>query len=215
MVGRDNVLQTVKEPLVNLGEFMNLIDSVTGAHSLGNHEDTPVGRFTERLIHIGNLELLVSHIAMSPLPDHTKTLLDSLLERASDSHDLADTLHAGADLARYAVKLGEVPTRNLADNIVKRRLEESRCCLGNRVLKVEQTIAETKFRSHESKRITCSLGCQCRRPRQSGIDLDHPVIHGIRVVSILHITLTHNTYMAHDADRKFTKEIVVLVRQSL
>ena len=56
---------------------------------------------------------------------------------------------------------------------------------------------------------------QCRRPRQSGIDLDHPVIHGIRIVSILHITLTHNTYMAHDADRKLTKEIVVLVRQSL
>ena len=152
---------------------------------------------------------------MSSLPDHTKTLLDSLLERTSDSHNLADTLHAGADLARHTMEFGKVPTRNLADNIVKRRLEESRCCLGDRVLQIEQTIAETKFRSHESKRITCSLGRQSRRPRQSGIDLDHPVIHGIRVVSILHITLTHDTYMTHDADRKFTKEIVVLVRQSL
>ena len=44
------------------------------------------------------------------------------------------------------MEFGEVPTRNLADDIVKGRLEECRSNLGYRVLQVEEPVAESQFR---------------------------------------------------------------------
>ena len=141
---------------------MNLIDGISRAHCLGNHEDTSIGRLSQCFIHICDMELLVTHITMSALTDHTQTLLDSLLERAAYSHNLADTLHAGTDLAGNTVELRKVPTRNLADDIVEGRLEEGRSRLGHGVLQVEKTVAQTELRCHECERITCRFGGQCR-----------------------------------------------------
>ena len=140
---------------------MDLVDGVASAHCLGNHKDTSVGRLFQCFIDIGHLKFLVAHESVRSLADHAETLLDCFLERTSDCHDLADTLHAGTNLPGHAVEFGKVPTRDFADDIVKRRFEECRSRLGNGVLQVEETVAETEFRSHECQRITGSLGCQC------------------------------------------------------
>ena len=98
MISLHNIGELVKEPFVNLCESVNLIDRVTGSHCLGNHEYTLVGRLLERLVYIGHLKFLVADESVSALAYHPESLLNRLLERAADRHNLADALHARADL---------------------------------------------------------------------------------------------------------------------
>ena len=98
MISLHNIGELVKEPFVNLREGVDLVNRVSGAHCLGNHEYALVGRLLERLVYIGHLELLVADESVSALAYHPESLLNRLLERAADRHNLADALHAGADL---------------------------------------------------------------------------------------------------------------------
>ena len=93
-VNIDDMFEFLQEPLVNLRQFMNLINGIFGqVHRLGNDEDTLVGRLAQGRIDIRNFQFLVLHIAVHALPYHAQTFLDSLLEVATDSHYLAHTLH--------------------------------------------------------------------------------------------------------------------------
>ena len=102
---------------------------------------------------------MVLYEAMHALPYHAQTFLKRLFEGTADSHHLSDTLHGGTEFTLHTMELGQVPARNLHDDIVKGGLEESRGGLGNAVLQVEETIAQTKFSSHEGKGVTGSLRC--------------------------------------------------------
>ena len=97
-----------------------------------------------------HLNLMVIYEAMHALSYHAQALLDGLLERTADGHHFTDTLHAGTQLVVHAMELGEIPPGNLANHIVKGRLEEGTGCLGDRVLQLEEPITETKFGSNES-----------------------------------------------------------------
>ena len=129
--GQHDVLELVKEPLVDLCELVDAVNGVSGPHCLGYHEYTGVGRLAESCLYVGNLEFLVAYESVGSLADHPQTLLDGFLEAAAYGHDLSDRFHGGTDLARDTVELAEVPARDLADNIVKRGLEEGRGCLGD------------------------------------------------------------------------------------
>ena len=100
----------------------------------------------------------------------------------------------------HAAELREVPARNLADYVVKRRLEKGRSGLGHGVLEVEQAVAQTEFGGHEGKRIARRLGGEGGRAAQAGVDLDYPVVEGIRVEGELDVTLAHYADVAHYAD---------------
>ena len=93
-MGIDNTLKFIKEPLVDLGERMYLINCVSSLHCLGNDEDTVICRLKERLVDVINLDLLVSYESVSSLSEHTETLLDDLLEVSTERHDLTDRFHA-------------------------------------------------------------------------------------------------------------------------
>ena len=140
---------------------MNLVDGVTGSQRLGYHEDASVGRFGEGAVYVGYVQGFVFHEAVHALANHSQAFLYHLLEGASYGHYFAYTLHGRAYFTAYAVELAEVPAGYFTYYIVKSRLEESRSTLGDRVLEVEQTIAQTEFRSNESKGIAGSLGCKC------------------------------------------------------
>ena len=99
LVGLHDVLQLIEEPFVDLGEVVDLIYRVAGAHSLGDHEYTLVGRLPESLLQVGDLEFLVADESVRPLADHPEALLDGLLEAAADGHNLAHGFHRGADFA--------------------------------------------------------------------------------------------------------------------
>ena len=87
------MLQLLEEPLVDLCKFVNLVDGITLVHSLRDDKHTLVGRLAQSSIDIFNLKLLVLNEAVHTLTDHAQTLLDSLLEVATDSHNLAYRLH--------------------------------------------------------------------------------------------------------------------------
>ena len=93
LVDIDDVLQFLEEPLVNLGEFMNLVNSISLVHGLGNHEHTLICWLLQGCIDIINLKLLVLYEAVHALTYHTKTLLNGLLEVAADGHHLTYRLH--------------------------------------------------------------------------------------------------------------------------
>ena len=59
---------------------MDLIHSVAGTHCLGNHEDTPVGRLFQRLIHISDLEFLVADESMRALAYHAEAFLNGFFK---------------------------------------------------------------------------------------------------------------------------------------
>ena len=143
LVDVNNMLEFLQEPLVDLGELVNLVDGISLVHRLGDDEDTLVGRLPQSTVDILDVQLFVRHEAMHALSDHTQTLLDGLLEGTTDGHHLSYRLHATAQLLIHTMELGEIPTRNLTYHVVESRLKESRGGLGNRVVQLEQTIAHT------------------------------------------------------------------------
>ena len=160
LIDVDDVLQFLQEPLVDLGQVVNLIYGIALVHCLGYHEDTLICRLLQGSIDVLNLQLLVFYEAVHALANHTKTLLDSLLKVATDGHHLADRLHGRTQLLVNTTELTQVPTWNLTNHVVEGWLEESRCSLGNRVLQLEQAITHTELCCNESQRITCSLRSQ-------------------------------------------------------
>ena len=113
------------------------------------------------------------------------------------------------------MELTQVPTRDLADYIIQGWLKEGTGGFRHGVLQVEQAVAQAQLRCHEGQGIAGRLGSQSRGTRQAGIHLNHPIILALWVVGILHVTLTHDTDMANDADRQLTQLMVVGIAQCL
>ncbi len=134
-------LELMQEPAVDLGKVMDAVYGVTVVERFFNHEYTLVGRGRERMLHIVDLNLLVVDKTVHALPYHAEALLDCLLEIAADGHHLTHRLHAGLELATHFAELAEIPARNLAHHIVKRRLEESRRGLGHGIGEFEKPVS--------------------------------------------------------------------------
>ena len=147
----------MQEPFVYLGQIVYLVNGVSCPHCLGYHEYAPVGRFAQSLIHISDLQFLVTDEPVGALTYHPETFLYSLFKAAAYGHHFSDTLHAGPDLAGNTVEFGKIPARYLADNVVKRRLEESRGHFRDGVLQIEQPVSQPELGRHKSQRITCRL----------------------------------------------------------
>ena len=211
----DDVHQLVDEPAVYLGELVYLFRGITVDKSLGNDEDAVVGRLPEGLVNVLYRYFLIACEAVRSLADHSQTLLQGLLEGASDGHDLTDALHAAADLAGDSVELGEVPAGNLADYVVQGGLEECRSGLGDGVLQLEQAVAQAELCGHEGQGITGRFRCQCRGTAQTGVDLDDAVVLGIGVEGELHVALADDAHVADDPYRKLAEQVVLMVGEGL
>ena len=75
LVDVNDMLQLLKEPAVNLGQLMNLLNAVTHLQGLRYHEDTHVGRLVQRGGNVRNLDLMILHKAVHALSYHAETLL--------------------------------------------------------------------------------------------------------------------------------------------
>ena len=89
--------------------------------------------------------------------DRANRLLNGLLERPADAHDLTNGFHATAQETADTVELLQVPSRNLDDAVVQARLEACASDLRDRVLDLVERNAETKLGRDERKRVTRSL----------------------------------------------------------
>ena len=82
------MLQALQEPDVNLGQLFDALNGITFLQSLCNGKDTQVGGVLQFVVQILELGVVVAHESVHALSDHTQSLLDHLLERTSDGHDL-------------------------------------------------------------------------------------------------------------------------------
>ena len=89
--------------------------------------------------------------------DSADGLLDGLLKRATDAHDLTHGLHAAAEQPTDAVELLEIPARNLHHDVVQTRLKARARNLCDGILDLIQRNAETQLCSDESQRIPSSF----------------------------------------------------------
>ena len=75
-----DILHALDEPRVNLGQLLDALDGVAFLQSLGNGEDTEVGRVRKFLIQVFELGMVVAYETVHSLTNHTETLLEHLLE---------------------------------------------------------------------------------------------------------------------------------------
>ena len=138
---------------------------------------------------------------MHALPNHAQTLLHNLLEGASDGHDLADGLHAGADATTDASKLRQVPTGDLSDEVIHLRSDggRARCA---RFADLVERVANRQLGRDEGQWIAARLGGQRGGAAQSGVNFDDAVVARLRVVSILDVALADNAQVTHSAHRE-------------
>ena len=152
---------------------------------------------------------------MHSLSDHAQPLLNGLFKVTSNSHYLAHRLHGRAEFLIHTMELGQIPTRYLADHIVKGRFKECRSGLCYRVFQFEEAVAHTQLGSHESQRITRCLTGKCGRTTQTGVHLNYPIIFRLRIKGVLHITLAHNADMAYNLDSQRTQLMILRICQRL
>ncbi|EJX09160.1 hypothetical protein EVA_02729 [gut metagenome] len=160
LIGIVDVFQMFQEPLINLGQFINLVNSITLSKSLFDHEDSLVGWFVQSCVNIVNLQFLVVYETMHALTDHTETLLDTFFESTTDRHHFTNRLHRRTDFTVYTTELAQVPSWQLTYNIVQCWFKECGSSLGNRVLQIEETVTQAQLGSNESEWIASSLRSQ-------------------------------------------------------
>ena len=160
--GLHDIHQFLKEPFINLSQFVYLIDGVAGTKSLRDNKNTFISRFAQSLVDVGNNQLLVFYKSVHSLPDHAEPFLDSFFKSATNSHHLTDRFHRRSQFFIYTVEFTQIPTWNLTYNIIQCRFEESRSSLCYRVLQVEESVTQSQFSRNESQRITRCFRCQSR-----------------------------------------------------
>jgi hypothetical protein len=84
-------------------------------------------------------------------------LLNRFLKRATDAHDLANTLHTATEQPAHAVELLQVPAGNLYNAIIQAGLEARACDFRDRVLDLVERNAKTELRSDEGERVAGRL----------------------------------------------------------
>ena len=85
-----NVHQFLKEPLVNLCQFMYLINCVSGTECFRYYKNTFIGRLTKCFVNIRDNQFFVFHKSVHSLSYHTKTFLDRFFKSTTDSHYFTD-----------------------------------------------------------------------------------------------------------------------------
>ena len=152
---------------------------------------------------------------MHALPYHAESFLNSLLEGATDGHDLAHGLHRRPQLLVNTTELGEVPSGNLADYIVEGWLEEGAGGLGHGVLQLKEAIPHAQLGSDECQGIARGLAGKCRRARKSGVNFDDSVVFRLWVEGILHVAFANDAYVTDNLDGKGTKLMVFRISEGL
>jgi hypothetical protein len=157
LVDGDNVLELVKEPLVNLGQIVQAVDSVVEVeHGVSDSEQTTVVVSREGSLHI--LRLPVSLETVEVGVDLADGLLKGLFKSTANSHNLTDRLHGRADGSLDVLELCQIPLGDLGDDVVERRLEASGRGLGDSIRQLGQGVTERDLGGSVSKGVTGGLG---------------------------------------------------------
>ena len=160
----DHLPKPVQEPGVDVGQPVDLFHRHAVAQSLGNGKDAQRRSVLDLVPYIFELEQVRFETIGADI-EHPEGLLDNLGKAPADRHDFADAFHFGADANGGAPELGNIPTRNLAHQIVERRFEESRRAAGDAVRDLRQAVADRDLRRHVCQRIAGGLAGESARSR--------------------------------------------------
>ena len=192
----NDVLQLADKPRVYLGQVVDALDVIAFFQCLCDGEDAEVGRIGKLVIQIVEFRVVIAYKTVHALPDHAQALLDNLFKRTSDRHDFAYRLHARTDAARYADEFGQVPARNLADEVIERGSYVSRVGRAH-FANLVKGISQSNLSGYKGERITGGFRSQCRRAAQAGVHFDDAVIIGVGIERELDVTFAHDAQMAH------------------
>ena len=213
VVAIDNVLELVQEPLVNLGQLMDLFHGVVLVeHSLTNGQPTSVSRVLQNVIQV--LEGVTLE-AEEPGVNLADGLLERLLEGTTNGHDFTDGLHGASNVPVDMLEFAQIPSGDLGDDVVQAGLEVGGGGLGDCVGEFREGVAQPDLGSSVGQRVTGSLGGQSGRTRKTSIDLNDTVVETVGLQSVLDVAFTNNTQMTNDLDGGSTEHVVLLVRQGL
>ncbi|KAI3479544.1 hypothetical protein L1887_58356 [Cichorium endivia] len=215
LVGVHDAHQLAEEPAVDVAHLVDLVDRVALGHGVGDGEHALVRGVDELLVDLVVGDDVVRAETVVLVVDGSDGLLDRLLEGATDAHDLADTLHGRPELAADADKLAQIPSGELGDDVVERRLEAGAGLARDAVADLVEGDVETELGSDEGKRVSGGLGGKRRGSRETGVDLDDAVLALVRVERILDVALTDDTEMTDDVDGGGSEHVVIVVAERL
>ncbi len=210
----DDRLDRPEEPAVDPGQFVHLVDGHAVAQGPCDGEDPHRSRILQLVAQI--LELIRVRIqpAYSDV-EHAQRLLDHFGKGAADGHHFADALHLASDARRGSLKLGEIPARQLAHEIVEGRLEERRRAARDAVRNFREGASQRDLGCHIGEGIAGRLAGERTRARETGIDLDDPIVGTFRIERVLDVALPDYAKMSNRAYRDRPEMVVFRVVESL
>ena len=143
-----------------------------------------------------------------------KRLRESLLERASDPHRLADRLHLRPERRVGARELLEREPGELDDDVVERRLEARGRRLREVVRDLVERVADCELGGDLRDRVAGRLRCERRRTGDAWVHLDHAEVPGHPVACELDVRAAGlDADGADHGDRRVAQLLVGLVGQ--
>ena len=153
--------QLFEEPTVNHGQSMNLFNSISYLQGFRYNEDAHIRSFTQRLVDVFDLNLMILYKTVHPLSYHSQTFLKGFFKGATYRHHFSYAFHGRTKLTLNTVELGQIPAWYLDDHIVESGLKESTGGLGDRILQVKESVAQAELGCNEGQWIACRFRCQC------------------------------------------------------
>ena len=149
--------------------------------------------------------------AVTPGLERARSLLERLLEGATDRHGLTDRLHLRGQSRVCARELLEGEARHLGDHVVDGGLE-GRTGPGDVVLKLVETVADSKFGGDLRDRVARRLRCERTRTRHARVHLDDDEPAIFRVDGELDIRAASlHTDLGDDRPARVAKTLVLPV----
>ena len=213
----DDIANLVQEPLVNLGNAVNLFNSNTTTHSLSNYKDTLVINTMDALFNLFVAQSLqLGHFQMSQTNfQGTDSFQQRCFKAAFNSHNLTGSLHLGSQATVCSYKFIEGPTGEFQNDVVNGRLKASLGSFGYSVFNFVQIVANCNLGGYFCNRIASCFGSQSRATAYTGVNFDHIVVFRIGIQSQLYITATYYAQLTNDVDGSLTEQLNLFIIQGL
>ena len=135
------------------------------------------------------------------------------LKTGCNAHHFAGGFHLGAQLAGGVDELVKGPLGHLDYHIIQGRLKAGTGFAGYIVFNLVQGIAQSDLGGHLGNGIAGGFGRQGGGTADAGIDLNHAVLHALRVQGKLTVAAALNAQLGDNIQRCGTEHLVLFIRQ--
>ncbi|MNZ76154.1 hypothetical protein D3C78_946520 [compost metagenome] len=126
------------------------------------------------------------------------SLVNGLLEGASNRHHFTSCLHLSTKLAVGINEFVKRPAWNLRYDVVERRLEACVSLTRNRVYDFIKRVSDSDFCCHFCNRVAGCFGSKRRRTADTRVNLNDIILIALRIKRELHVTAALNVQCANN-----------------